>query len=572
MDRKSIIGIALAVMVFAWAQYMQSQAQLRQRQLAQQQAAAAATPEPAATVAPVAIATPTPPPEPVKPPEPAVEEVTQTVTTDAVVYTFTNRGGGIAFVKLLHHQGAQRGELMVLNAVAPRPIGALTLKPEAADAGTDAYDIVEKSDTRVVFQRTAENGLLLRKIYNLDLTAGGQYRINLEVDFHNPTAGAIEQSPYFLYTGAAAPLRANEFLNYIGFDWYAGRDNTFINANWFTASRIPLVGIELSAAQAFYAQSPGNVAWAGVRGQYFTTMILAGRDNPAKGVWARPFPIQVEGRDLKGIEGYLQVQGGIVSPGASVSRQFTLFAGPAELRQLAALGHGAEQMMNLDRWWINRTVGNLLLRSMNFLERFLPSYAWAIIVLTFIVRGLLWPIQGKANRSMKQMQLLMPKQTELREKYKDDPAKMNQEIMKLYRDHGVNPLSGCLPMMIQIPIFIGFFSMLGTAVELRNSSFLWVQDLSRPDTLFYIAGFPINILPLMMAATMVWMMQLTPKAGDPMQQKMMMFMPIIFVVFTYNFASALALYYTVQNLLSIVQLYVTRNQPAPELQKVKSKK
>jgi YidC/Oxa1 family membrane protein insertase len=166
------------------------------------------------------------------------------------------------------------------------------------------------------------------------------------------------------------------------------------------------------------------------------------------------------------------------------------------------------------------------------------------------------------------MQLLQPKMTELKEKYKDDPAKMNQEVMKLYKDYGANPLSGCLPMLIQIPIFFGFYSMLGTAVELRNSSFLWVADLSRPDTIFHLAGIPVNILPLAMAATMIWQMQLTPKAGDPAQQKMMMFMPLVFIFITYNFASALALYYTVQNLLSILQLYATRNQPMPTLAKV----
>ena len=168
---------------------------------------------------------------------------------------------------------------------------------------------------------------------------------------------------------------------------------------------------------------------------------------------------------------------------------------------------------------------------------------------------------------MKQMQALQPKMQELKEKYKDDPTRMNTELMKLYKDYGVNPFAGCLPMLIQIPIFFGFYTMLGSAVELRNSHFLWVHDLSQPDTVFHIAGVPVNILPLLMAATMIVQMQLTPRSGDPTQQRILLFMPLIFVVFTYNFASALALYYTVQNILSIVQLYVTRNQEAPALTK-----
>jgi YidC/Oxa1 family membrane protein insertase len=196
------------------------------------------------------------------------------------------------------------------------------------------------------------------------------------------------------------------------------------------------------------------------------------------------------------------------------------------------------------------------------------SYAWAIIVLTLIIKTLLWPLQNKATNSMKKMGALQPKMTELREKYSDDPQRMNTEIMKLYKDYGINPLSGCLPMLVQIPIFFGFYNMLGKAVELRNSSFLWVQDLSQPDTVAYIAGFPLNILPLIMAATMFWQMAISPKSGDATQQKVFMFMPLIFIFFCYNFASALALYWTVQNLFSVAQLYATRNQAPPELVKV----
>jgi YidC/Oxa1 family membrane protein insertase len=147
---------------------------------------------------------------------------------------------------------------------------------------------------------------------------------------------------------------------------------------------------------------------------------------------------------------------------------------------------------------------------------------------------------------------------------------MNAEVMKLYKDYGVNPVSGCLPMMIQIPIFFGLFTMLRQAVELRNATFLWVKDLSQPDKIGHIPGlgWPINILPLIMAGTSFWMTHVTPKSGDATQQRVMMFMPLIFVVFCYNFAAALALYYTTQNLFTILQLYQNRNQPIPKLEKV----
>ena len=206
---------------------------------------------------------------------------------------------------------------------------------------------------------------------------------------------------------------------------------------------------------------------------------------------------------------------------------------------------------------------------MNGLNGLFHSYAIAIIVLTLMIKSVLWPLQNKATDQMRKMALLSPKMTEVREKYKDDPQKLNTKMMELYKEYGVNPFSGCMPMLIQIPIFFGFYTMLGSAIELRNSQFFWIHDLSQPDTVWHIPGinFPVNLLPIIMAGTMVWQMAISPKSGDAMQQRMMMFMPIIFLVFCYNYASGLALYWTTQNLFSIVQLYLTRNKPLPTLEK-----
>jgi YidC/Oxa1 family membrane protein insertase len=154
----------------------------------------------------------------------------------------------------------------------------------------------------------------------------------------------------------------------------------------------------------------------------------------------------------------------------------------------------------------------------------------------------------------------------LQEKYKEDPAKMNKKMMEFWKEHKVNPMGGCLPMLIQMPVFIGFYMMIQSAIELRGASFLWIADLSKPDTLFYVAGFPFNLLPLLMGATMLWQSHLTPPSPgmDPMQQKMMRYMPLIFLFMLYGFSSGLTLYWTVQNLLSILQMKLTKsNQPTP---------
>ena len=550
--------------MIAYVLWSNSEFQKEQAKLHPTPPAIEAQASPAPTVAPA----PAPKEEPLPAtisaaPVTTVPEEKAMAGTKTVEYAFTNLGGGISSLKLLTHKGAKPGENIVLNTSATHPIGALLRDIESKD--NDSYEVKVKDDSQVVFEKTVPPGVLVRKVYTLNQEPKGAYHVDLEVTFSNKSATAIDYPDYYVYTGAAAPLHADDLPIYVGFDWFNGNANSFIKPNWCDPSRIPLIGTETSPGKSVYSETPGGVVWAGVRDQYFTTMLLP--DGTAKGVRAHPLTLKMDSKEIKGIEGYLEMPGFNLQPGKDVSKKFTIYTGPAEYNQLAALDRGAVEMMNLDRWWITRTVGMLLLRSMNWLEGILHSYAWAIIVLTFIVRGALWPIQGRANKSMKRMQLLQPKMTELKEKYKDDPSKMNQEVMKLYKEYGANPLSGCLPMFIQIPIFIGFYSMLGTAVELRNQGFLWVHDLARPDTIAFLAGIPVNILPLLMAGTMVCQMQLTPKAGDPAQQKMMMFMPLIFVVFTYNFASALALYYTVQNVLSIIQLYVNRNQPMPQLVK-----
>jgi YidC/Oxa1 family membrane protein insertase len=163
---------------------------------------------------------------------------------------------------------------------------------------------------------------------------------------------------------------------------------------------------------------------------------------------------------------------------------------------------------------------------------------------------------------MKKMQALAPEVNALKEKYKDDQQKLMQKQMELWKKNKVNPMSGCLPMLIQMPVFLGFFTMIRSAIELRGAHWLWVADLSKPDTLFMIPyfNFPFNLLPLLMGGAMLWQSHLQPPSPgmDPAQQKMMRWLPAIFILFLYNYSSGLALYWTVNNLLTIVQTKLTR--------------
>jgi YidC/Oxa1 family membrane protein insertase len=263
--------------------------------------------------------------------------------------------------------------------------------------------------------------------------------------------------------------------------------------------------------------------------------------------------------------------GETVAPGQSIEQRFSLYAGPKEYFTLSRMRLGLEAVMDFSGF--TGFFAKALLLSLNGLHQFIPSYGWAIVVLTMLIKLLFWPLTAISTRSMKRMQAIQPELQGIREKFKNDPAKVQEKTMECMKRHKVNPAAGCLPMLIQFPVFIGFFFMLRTAIELRGAGFLWVCNLAEPDTLFTIpnmgwvpflgvagVGLPFNLLPLLMGATSLWMSSLTPPSPqmDPVQQKMMKYMPVFFVAFLYNYSSGLTLYWTVQNLLSILQTKITR--------------
>lgn len=562
MDKKAWIVIVLCLAslgVWQWAymKYYPPRPPAPAPAPAEQAAVPAPMPAPVATAPVAAVELPDA--------TPGLEPRTETLSTPLADFIFINDLGGLARVVLLDHLG-ENGAKVVLNRPEAMAIGAIGEEAGRAYGGFEFEPTADATEVR--FVRDFGDGLRAVKTWRVSPGGGdGNYTVTLDLTFTNTGGADVHRLGYFVSTGAAAPEHYGDLPYYTGFDWLRGKKATFIDVNWFNASSVPLVGIQLRPAQSLYLQQDDDITWAAVKSQYFTTIVAATGETRGTSVWARRFDLYHGGdaaRHVYGIEGGLGMPGFKLAPGESLTQSFQIYAGPKELGRLTRLGQRQGEVMNFGMF---KWVSEILLFSMNALHRWLGNYAAAIIVLTIIIKALLWPLQNKATNSMRRMALLSPKMTELREKYKDDPTKMNQELMKLYKDYGVNPFSGCVPMLIQIPIFFGFYSMLGTAIELRNSSFLWVQDLSQPDTVFHIAGFPINVLPLLMAATMFWQMHITPKTGDAVQQRVFMFMPLIFVVFAYNFASALSLYWTTQNLISILQLYLTRNKPLPVLEK-----
>ena len=567
MDKKGIIAIALSIATLViWQMKFAPKYTPPPAKAAVEKSVAESSASPAAITE--SSTSPVVAPVEKDPAAAGIAEKIEKVPSPAVNYAFTNLGGGIATASLLEHL-AENGTQVTLNDHGTLPIGALGNQP--GGGGQDVFNVkTDEQKGEVICERAAPGQLQVTKKFTLPSAKSGpeQYIVTMDVTFKNQGTQPYHSGRYYVSTGAAAPIHHKDLPTYTTFDWYHGTGKaTNISVLWFEGGKIPLLGIQTSAPKTSYVADAEGITWAGVRSQYFATSGTP-VEKHAQTVWAERQKLVTDdpNKPLYVIEGGIGMPGFDLAPGAAVTQQFKIYAGPKKYQLLQLLGNDEVKIMH--EYGMFGVVSKFLLRSMNWLHGVFGNYAAAIIVLTLIIKTAMWPLQNASTKSMKKMQALQPRMKELQEKYKADPTRMNQETMKLYKEHGVNPLSGCLPMFVQIPIFFGFYSMLGTAIELRNSRFLWVKDLSQPDTLFQMSGFNVNLLPLLMAGTMLWQMSLTPKSGDQTQQKVMMFVPLIFISFCYNFASALALYWTVQNIFSIVQLYVTRNKTAPVLQKI----
>jgi YidC/Oxa1 family membrane protein insertase len=285
----------------------------------------------------------------------------------------------------------------------------------------------------------------------------------------------------------------------------------------------------------------------------------------------------------QGVETSLIYPAQTLAPRAELDRQFAIYAGPKEFRTLQKIAekynNHADEVMNFGSgfgsfWGVGTFFAKLLLSAMNLLHDWTNiGYGWLIVIITLLIRTAFWPLTAISLKSSKKMQALQPEIAALKAKYKDDMQKFGEKQMELWKKHGVNPMSGCFPMLVQMPVFMGFFTMIRSAIELRGASFLWAADLSKPDTLFMIPGItflpfnlstpeglPFNLLPLLMVGVMVWQAHLQPASPgmDPSQQKMMRYIPLIFLLIFYNYSSGMALYMMVSTFAGIVQTKMTK--------------
>jgi YidC/Oxa1 family membrane protein insertase len=588
MDKTGIIVVSLCGALLVWWF-------VDQKKVADQQAKYAAA-HPVAVQAAAANATPAATaaatePAPVVMFDTNAPEQTLVLTNGRARYTFTSRGGGLKLVELLDYPQtiSARWKGQVTNAAAAvTALNARTTVPALAILGGesligDGNFTLAKTATGVRMEKSFPDGLRLVKNFQF----GSNFLLNASVRIENTSGQPLNLPAQEFVVGTATPMDVDDNGQVEGALWFDGNTAVDQPLAWFAGGG---VGCTRGAPKTEYRAGSGNVLWAAAHNQFFALVAMTRTNEPAQQMVARPVTLprfQNVGvvTNLpapRGIQTALVYPAMTLSANSAVDRELVIFAGPKEYRTLARVGEDlknhADQVMNFGSgfasfWGVGTFFAKLLLSAMNAVHDLTTlGYGWTIVLITFLIKLLFWPLTAKSTRSMKKMQALAPELAALKEKYKDDVQKLTSKQWELYKKNKVNPMSGCLPMVIQMPVFIGFFTMIRSAIELRGAHFLWVADLSKSDTLFMIhgvtfipfistpEGLPFNLLPLLMGGAMLWQSHLTPASPgmDPAQQKMMRWLPAIFILFLYNYSSGLALYWTVNNVLTIVQTKLTK--------------
>jgi YidC/Oxa1 family membrane protein insertase len=386
----------------------------------------------------------------------------------------------------------------------------------------------------LVFRSVRSDGLSIIQTFRF---YPDQYTIDLDIEVANQS-GESKKGSFATDLKVLLPQGKKGYYSYVGFVL-------------FLDDKLEEVKIKKATEEKVFK---GKIEWVAYEDDYFISAVIP--EEPSQGTF--------EGCLLSSglLEGTYLTPPVSLGPSQRMSSRYALYFGPRDLGIMKQVGKDLHRAV--DFGWTD-FIAKPLLKLLCFFNKYINNYGASIILLTILVKVLFWPLTHKSYKSMKEMQKLQPMMAKIREKHKNDKQKMNTEMMSLYKTYKVNPMSGCLPMIIQLPVFFALFRVLGSSIELRHAPFmLWINDLSAPDRLF---NFEINHIPLMeppygipvltllMGASMFIQQKMTPTPGDPAQAKMMMFLPIIFTFMFINFPSGLVLYWLVNNLLSIGQQY-----------------
>ena len=464
------------------------------------------------------------------------------VSTDKFEARLNERGAAITSFRLKDYNdvvgesgtmlelvpGIIRGGTALINFKDSR-LGGLQAALFSAGSVLDTVSVSSEKQS-VAFSWISKDGIEIIKTYTFH---PGKYLVDMDVAVINRTSGVIEEQLAVVLVGAAPQKTSYAFEG----------PSAYIN------DELEQIKIKSIEKQNTYN---GNIEWIALQDRYFITSLLTDIKDDASLVLGATKEI------LKSQYIHPAIK---IEPGKQVTLKHQLFFGPKQIDLLNAVGKGLGNLINFGMFDI---LAKPCLQFMNMIYSVVPNYGLAIILITIIIKIILWPLGSKSYKSMSEMKRVQPLITGIREKYKDDKKKQNEEIMGLYRTYKINPMGGCLPMVVQIPVFFALYRMLYEAIELRHAPFIgWISDLSAPDRLFNFGfsipfmepPYGIPVLTLVMGATMFLQQKMSPPMGDPAQAKMMMLMPIVFTFIFINFSSGLVLYWLVNNVLSISQQY-----------------
>jgi YidC/Oxa1 family membrane protein insertase len=493
---------------------------------------------PVATPASGAAATPT-----AAAPGAAAGELT-TVTTDLVRAQFDSVGGNLVRLELLQHVDSEdrKRNTLLFDRSAERVYAAQTglitaqtgvtlpnhYTPMKRVAGPDTM-AAGANELAVRFETAAPGGVTLAKTFTFKR---GSYVVGVKHEVVNAGAAAVTPQLYLQLVRDGNPARGES-------KWYFTFTGPAVYTDAKRYEKIDFKDIEKGKTGHVTSATDG---WIAMVQHYFASAWLVGTAGP------REFRTQKVSDNLYAVQMVLPL--GELAPGAAKAHESLLFAGPQEEHKLAALAPGLELVK--DYGWFT-VLAKPLFWVLDQLHKVIQNWGWSIVALVVLLKIAFYWLNASAYRSMAKMKALGPRITDLRERYKEKPQLMQQEMMRIYREEKVNPLGGCLPILAQMPFFIALYWVLLSSVEMRNAPWIgWIVDLSAPDPWF--------VLPLLMTASSLMQVWLQPAPADPMQAKMMWMMPIIFGVMFFFFPAGLVLYWLTNNILSIAQQWWINKQ------------
>jgi YidC/Oxa1 family membrane protein insertase len=457
-----------------------------------------------------------------------------TIETPEVVARFSTRGGNLSSWRLKRFPGPDQEnpvELVLQN----EPSTVIDLGGNRIDLAGAVFDFDRQASAggeTIRFQAGLPGGVQVVKTYHV---IAGSPLVEFDVQVSGIPASTAEPAIEVSWSGLpqAEAIGKTDEAAY-GAVVSIGEE----------IERIPAGKFKKERERRF----PGVIHWAGTRNKYFFAGVI-----PPEGAATDAI--------VRGDAAVHRAGAGVRVPlvsGAESRLAFRLYLGPLDYWKLKDVGFGLEQAVDMG-WKIILPVSQALLWLLVQGYKIISNYGVVIIILSALTKIIFYPMTRSSMRSMQAMQKLQPEMERIRSQYKNDPNELNQQVMKLYKTHKVNPVGGCLPMLLQMPVFFALYTVLASSVELRHAGFmLWITDLSSPDVLFRIGEFELRVLPLLMAASMFWQQKLTPT--DPRQAMLTYLMPVMMLFFFYGVPAGLTLYWTVTNLLGVAQQYLINHE------------